>query len=117
MRTDVAVEKICNITPIVGDVIAKMRENEELKSFLLAYKADKSNKVFVLKIFPLLMKFYKEEIFEILAILNDLTVEEVKEQEFGKTFVMFQDLYEDKDLMSFFTLFITKKKKKEAQAE
>lgn len=44
----------------------------------------------------------KEEVFSLVAIFEDKTVEEVKAQNFVKTLKTFKTIFEDKDLMDFF---------------
>lgn len=117
MRTDIAVEKLCDITPIIADVASDLKNNEEIKNFILAYKADTSNKIFAVKIFPLLMKNYKKEIFEVLAVLNGVSVETVMQQDFTKTLGAIKDLIADEDIRSFFSWFFVKKKEEKPQAE
>lgn len=44
----------------------------------------------------------KEEIFEVVAIIEDKTLEEVKAQSIAKTMKTFKSLFEDKDIVDFF---------------
>lgn len=44
----------------------------------------------------------KEEAFSIVAIFEDKTVEEIKTQSFGKTFMAIKTIFADKELMGFF---------------
>jgi 20S proteasome alpha/beta subunit len=44
----------------------------------------------------------KEEFFNIVAIMDDKTVEEIKEQPFTKTIMTIKEIFTDKELTSFF---------------
>ena len=117
MRTDIAIEKLCNIVPFVADIAENLKSNQEMKDFILQYNADKTNKVFMIRILPLLFKHYNSQIFEVLALLNDKTVEDVKAQPFGETYNQIKDIIGDEDFKGFFSLFIENKKPKEGLAE
>ena len=67
------------------------------------YKSEQSNRVFLFKVIPLLLKNYREDIFEILAIWSDKPVEIIKAQPFAETINQIKALWEDKDFRSFFS--------------
>ena len=103
MRTDFAVEKLCNIAPIISNIAEKIAKDTEFKAFMKEYNADKTNRVFMLKIIPILLKNYREEAFEILAIWYEKSVEEIKEQAFSKTSDEVKKIFLDEDFRSFFS--------------
>lgn len=103
MRTDVAIEKLCNVAPVVADLAEKLSKDTEFKSLVLSTKENVNNTVFLLKMLPLLLKNYAAEAYEILSIWNDKSVEEVKAQPFAETVRQIKALFADEDLRSFFT--------------
>ena len=103
MRTDVAIEKLCNVAPVVADLAEKLSKDTEFKSFILAAKETSNNTVFLLKVLPLLLKNYTVEAYEILSIWNEKSVEEIKAQPFAETVRQIKALFADEDIRSFFT--------------
>ena len=103
MRTDIAIEKLCNVAPVVADLAEKLSKDTEFKSFILAAKETSNNTVFLLKVLPLLLKNYAVEAYEILSIWNEKSVEEIKAQPFAVTVRQVKSLFEDEDIRSFFT--------------
>ena len=105
MRTDIAIDKLCDITPFVADICEGMKEDEEFKNFILKYKNDKKdNLTLILRILPLLLKKFKNEIFSILAIINEKTIEEIKSQSLGTTISQIKTNVKDEDFRGFFSL-------------
>ena len=102
MRTDVVIDKLCNIAPILAELSEKLANDTEFKAFMNE-KGKKTNRDFIFKIVPHLLKNYREEAFEILAVWNDTTVEVIKEQPFGKTVVEVKAIFSDEDFRSFFS--------------
>lgn len=115
MRTDIAIEKLCSVVPFIADIAEDLKNNQEMKDFVLQYNADKKNKVFMIRVLPLLLKHYSKEVYEVLAILGDKTADEIKEQPFGTTFNQLKGLVEDEDFRSFFSSFFESKKKEQAE--
>lgn len=102
MRTEVAIDKLCNIAPILGDLTEKLARDEKFKSFM-SEKGERTNRDFLFKVVPHLLKDYREEAFYILALWNDTTVEAIKEQPFGKTIAEIKAIFNDEDFRSFFS--------------
>lgn len=102
MRTDVAIDKLCNIAPVFADLSEKLANDAEFKAFM-AGKKTMTNREFIFKMIPHLLKNYREEAFNILAVWNDKTVEEVKRQPLGETIAEVKSIFNDKDFRSFFS--------------
>ena len=102
MRTDVVIDKLCNTAPILAELSEKLANDTEFKAFMTE-KGKKTNRDFIFKIVPHLLKNYREEAFEILAVWNDTTVEVIKEQPFGKTVAEVKAIFSDEDFRSFFS--------------
>lgn len=103
MRTDVAIEKLCNVAPVVADLAEKLSKDTEFKSLVLSTKENVNNAVFLLKVLPLLLKNYAAEAYEILSIWNEKSVDEIKAQPFSETVRQIKALFADEDIRSFFT--------------
>lgn len=103
MRTDVAIEKLCNVAPVVADLAEKLSKDTEFKSLVLSTKENVNNTVFLLKALPLLLKNYAAEAYEILSIWNEKSVDEIKAQPFAETVRQIKALFADEDIRSFFT--------------
>lgn len=103
MRTDVAIEKLCNVAPVVADLAEKLSKDTEFKSLVLLTKENVNNTVFLLKVLPLLLKNYAAEAYEILSIWNEKSVDEIKAQPFSETVRQIKALFADEDIRSFFT--------------
>lgn len=109
MTTEVVVEKLCNIAPIVADVVDNLKNEEQFINWIKDYSKARQSKVdstiSVLKITPFFVRKCDKEFYEILAILNDKTVEEVKAQDFSKTVEDVKSILSNEVLRSFFTSF------------
>lgn len=102
MRTDVAIDKLCNIAPVLSELSEKLANDAEFKTFMNE-KSEKTNRDFLFKVVPHLLKNYREEAFYILALWNDTTVEALKAQPFGKTVTDIKAIFTDEDFRSFFS--------------
>lgn len=102
MRTDVAIDKLCNIAPVLSELSEKLAHDTEFKAFI-SEKRDRTNRNFLFNVVPYLLKNYREEAFNILAVWNNTTVEAIKEQSFGKTIAEIKAIFEDEDFRSFFS--------------
>lgn len=103
MRTDIAVEKLCSLAPIISELSEKLSKDKEFKTFMQSYNDERTNRVFVFKVLPLLIKNYHEEAFEMLAIWYEKSVDEVKAQPFSVTVEEVKKIFSDKDFLGFFS--------------
>ena len=118
MRTDLGIKKLASLTPIVGKFANTLKNDNELKEALFAIKESKENNVVVAcNLFPVLVEKCENDVYSLLAIIFDKTVEEIKEQDFFVTIQMIADVLANEHLKSFFTLLGLKKKPKEEQVE
>lgn len=109
MKTGIAIDKLINIAPIIADLRPKLKDDETFKNFISKYAENRENGKdgidnfdFVLRVLPVFIKNYKAELYEILAILCDKSVNEVEEQSFGETIKLIKELLADDDFKSFF---------------
>lgn len=83
-------ELLQQIKSTLGDTEGKTRAE------LLVYGADKAG-----KILPLLLKKHKNEVYGILAVLNNKTIAEIGKQNILVTAAQIRDAIKDKDLVNF----------------
>lgn len=104
MRTDVAIDKLINIAPIIADARPKLQADEEFTTLLKSQKYGKGvdNLDFALKFLPVLLKNYRDEVYSILAIWCDKTKEDIANQPFRETIEVIKDLLKDEDFKGFF---------------
>ncbi len=103
MKTDVAIEKLCNVAPIIAEFTDKIAKDKDFKDMMNKYTKNANNKTFILKILPIVFKNYREDIYNMLAAWNDKSVDEIKEQPFKTTFEEIKAIWEDDDFKSFFS--------------
>lgn len=106
MKTDIALDKLVALAPIISDLRPKLQNDEEFKSFLLSYKGDNEKKPdnldFLLKILPILLGKYRDEVYKILAIIEGDSVDEIKERPLSFTLNKIRELWTDGDFRAFF---------------
>lgn len=105
MQTSIAIEKLINVAPIIADLRPKLKGDEKFKAFIEEYKKNDGNVDnvdFLLRFLPLISKSCEKEIYEILSIFCDKSVDEIKAQSFGKTIGVVKELLTDEDVRSFF---------------
>lgn len=105
MRTDIAIDKIIEIVPIIRGLRPKIQKDEEFAKFMSDYKSkekETDNLDFAMALIMVLLKNYKNEVFDILSIICDKTVDEIKAQSIGATINSIKVLLQDEDFKSFF---------------
>ncbi len=103
--TDRACDVMCALTPYISSIavdnelLATLKEklHAETRADMLLAGVEKFNKVV-----PILLKEHREDVFGILAVLNDTTAEVIGKQNFIKTMTQIRDIANDKELMTFF---------------
>lgn len=112
MNTDKLLDVMCDLTPFVGN-IAKDKEIKAILGDKVELTEDNKDKIQelgyekglnnIVKLIPVLFKKHKEDFYNILAIINEQTIEEIKEQKAFKTIADIVELFKDKDTVDFFT--------------
>lgn len=108
LSTDRATDVLCELTPYVANIVSDEELLEELKKAVdrkdivnkaqwLAVGAEK-----ITKILPILLKKRKEDVFGILAVINEKTVEEIAGQNIILTLKQARTAFKDKELIVFF---------------
>lgn len=108
MTTEHASDTLCQLTPYVEPIVTdtelveflhdRIDVGEETTKFELYCMGLKK----INGLIPILLKRQKENVFNILAIINDKTVEDVKKQNLLITLHEIKSVLKDKDLVDFF---------------
>ena len=106
--TDRAADVLCELTPYVTNILSDADLLAELRSALDVKDATSVAERFALvgnkfaKIIPIVLKGRKEDVFGILGVLNEKSVEEIKAQNIILTMKQIRDISKDKELLDFF---------------
>lgn len=106
--TDRAADVLCELTPYVTNILSDADLLAELRSALDVKDAATVAERFAMvgnkfsKIIPIILKGRKEDIFGILGVLNEKSVEEIKAQNIILTMKQIRDISKDKELLDFF---------------
>lgn len=108
MTTDRAMDVLCEITPCIANITADEELLAELRNAIdpkaVKTKAELMVKGVekITKLVPIVLKKRKEDVFGILAALNERTAEEIGKQNIIATMAQVREVVKDKDLMDFF---------------
>lgn len=101
-------EKAFEILPYISDIYEKLDFSEFIKKYQ-ENKVEEDNErrqiIAGLDIFSFIMKQsgkVKDEFFNIVAIVEDKEIEEIKKQSFAKTLKTVKDIFTDKETVDFF---------------
>lgn len=108
MTTERATDVLCEITPYVANIVsddellAELRKTIDpkqvsTKAELMAKGVEK-----VTKLVPIVLKKRKNDVFGILAVLNEKDIEEIGRQNIIATMSQIREIVKDKELMVFF---------------
>lgn len=103
MRTDVAFDKLCDTLPIIKGIVDKAKADPAILEQLKAAATAKSRLDYLVAVPPIL-KSCKDEVFAMLAVWNEMSVEDIAEQPISTTIKQVMDIFTDGDVMSFFSL-------------
>ena len=106
LTTEKAVDVLCELTPFISNITADENLLNVLKKKIGKDKTAAEIMVFgankISELAPILLKDHKDDIFGILAILNETTKEEVANQNILETMKQIKEAAKDKDLIDFF---------------
>ena len=108
LSTDRATDVLCELTPYITNILSDEALLSELRTAIdfkesntlaekMALTASK-----ITNIIPILLKNRKSDMFGILGVLNEKSVEEIAKQNFIKTMKQIKDIAKDKELLDFF---------------
>lgn len=110
MKTDIALDKLCELVPIIGQLRPKLKSDTEFKRIVLQLTSEEEGgdkMSFALNLAPILLKKYRSEIYEIMSILTDKSVEDIKEQSVVTTIGELKNILADEDIKTFFSQLLT----------
>lgn len=109
LTTERAADVLCEVSiyalNILSDkeLLASLRmqlegtDGDRTKAEMIAIASEK-----VAELIPLLLKKHKDDLFGIVAAVNGLTLEQVRQQKIIKTMTAIKEMAQDKDLIDFF---------------
>lgn len=109
LTTERAADVLCEVSiyalNILSDkeLLASLRvqlegtDGDRTKAEMIAIASEK-----VAELIPLLLKKHKDDVFGIVAAVNGLTLEQVRQQKIIKTMTAIKEMAQDKDLIDFF---------------
>lgn len=109
LTTERAADVLCEVSiyalNILSDkeLIASLRmqlegtDGDRTKAEMIAIASEK-----VAELIPLLLKKHKDDVLGIVAAVNGLTLEQVRQQKIIKTMTAVKEMAQDKDLIDFF---------------
>ena len=108
MSTEKAMDVLCELTPYMINIVTDEALITELKSAIDFTKANTMAEKMALtvgkitKIIPILLRNKKNDVFGIVGVLNNKTIEEVAKQNIIVTMKQIRDIAKDKELLDFF---------------
>ncbi len=98
-------EKAFDLLPYAVDVFDKLELQDYIKKLQVKSKGKNKEEtgIELVKYIVKNSSKIKEEFFNMVAILDDKPVEEIKGQNIMKTITTFKEMLSDKELMAFFT--------------
>lgn len=113
MSTEIALDKICEITPYAIGIaedkefmkmfVKKAFVKEDAKPEVIREAAYKMTLEKVKKFVPIVLKKHREDVFGVLSVLNEKSIEDISKQPVRITIKECVDLFNDKELLDFFT--------------
>nr|DAR24741.1 MAG TPA: hypothetical protein [Caudoviricetes sp.] len=109
LTTERAADVLCEVSiyalNILSDkeLLASLRmqlegtDGDRTKAEMIAIASEK-----VAELIPLILKKHKDDVFGIVAAVNGLTLEQVRQQKIIKTMTAIKEMAQDKDLIDFF---------------
>lgn len=109
LTTERAADVLCEVSiyalNILSDkeLLASLRmqlegtDGDSTKAEMIAVASEK-----IAELVPLLLKKHKDDVFGIVAAVNGLTLEQVRQQKVIKTMTAIKEMAQDKDLIDFF---------------
>lgn len=108
ISTDNAMDVLCELTPYVTNIVTDEDLVGELKKAIdfkeantmaekMALTAEK-----ITKIIPIILKNRKNDVFGIVGVLNEKTIDEIAKQNIIVTMKQIRDISKDKELLDFF---------------
>ena len=108
LSTERATDVLCELTPHIANIVEDSELMESLrdaidtdkvktKAELIAIGAGKAT-----RLIPIILKKRRSDVYGILAVLNEKSVEDIAKQNFLVTMRQIKDMAKDKELVDFF---------------
>lgn len=110
LTTEQAADVLCELTPYIANITGDKALLDELaKKFDIEGKSVAELYTFAAhkyaQLVPMLLKEHREDVFEILAVMNDTSAEAISKQKLMTTLKQAGELFRDKELFDFFKSF------------
>lgn len=108
ISTDNAMDVLCELTPYVTNIVTDENLVAELKKAIDFKDANTMAEKIALtagkitKIIPIILKNRKHDVFGIVGVLNEKTIDEIAKQNIIVTMKQIRDIAKDKELLDFF---------------
>lgn len=103
MRTEQGVKIFALLAQHFADAVNKVAKNPKTRKEF--EKAAKKGTKSLISLFPTLIEVCGDDIYSIIAIYSDKSVEEIKAQDTGLTLATVREIMNDRGLVDFFALF------------
>ena len=112
--TDKALDVFVELTPYVADIVACESlqtalsdiANTPAKSLISSFQQMVFGADVFSRLVPILLSERRSDVYGILAVLNETSVDEIAKQSLFKTIGMIREIFSDKDLLNFFKSFV-----------
>ena len=110
LSTDRAVDVLCELTPYIANITGDKALLDELeKKFDRKGKSAAEMYTFAAHkyaaLVPILLKEHREDVFGLLAVLNETEPEKIADQNIISTMMQMRSVLKDKELLAFFKSF------------
>ena len=108
LSTDEVLGALCELTPYINNIVTDGVLLDELKAKVKATGNETKAEIMVMgaekvnKLVPIVLKGHKDDVYGILAVLNDTDVDAIGKQNAIKTMSQIRDLIKDKEFLDFF---------------
>lgn len=111
LSTDKALDVLCELTPYVSgicsdsELLSTLGEKTDSDENMNTYEKFALLAGRISKIIPILLKRHRPEVYGILSVLKEKSVEEISSQNVRKTAQQLKEEFQDKELLDFFKSF------------
>lgn len=103
MRTDLGIKKLSELTPVIGSIAKKIKNNEQVKDILEKSEKENSGDIEVFfDILPVLFDVCENDLYIMLSIISEKAIDDIKAQEWSDTIEQIYSLANDMGFTRFF---------------
>lgn len=110
LTTERAADVLCELTPYIANITGDKSLLDELSNKFDS-KGKSAAELYTFAahkcatLVPILLKEHRNDVFGVLAVLNERSADEIAKQKVIETMKQVRDLFQDKDLLDFFKSF------------